>query len=475
MEACWCLFGLSAAAKPPTSFLVNPTNNPIPTNITISSFSFLRYSSTPSFKPCFYSSPSHSCTVVHSLHHHPHLRILNSNDTSSSRKISKKRIALKPKSKPKLNSSSSSSSSLSSSSSAATAVNAQQKQQQRGEDHEKEGYSSSPSAISVRTVYQNGDPVGRKDLGKGVVRWICQGMKAMASDFASAEVQGEFWEVRQRMGTTGLNFVIQAQPYLNAIPMPQGLEAICLKARTHYPTLFDHFQRELRDVLQDLQRRSILSDWRKTQSWLLLKELASSAQHRAIVRKVSQSKPVHSGLGMDLQKAKIIQQRIDDFAKQMSDLLRIERDAELEFTQEELDAAPTLNETSDLSKPVEYLVSHGQAQQEQCDTICNLRTVSSSTGLGGMHLVLFRAEGNHRLPPTSLSPGDMVCVRTCDSRGAGATSCMQGFVHNLGEDGCSISVALESSHGDPTFSKLFGKSVRIDRIHGLADVLTYEV
>lgn len=98
-----------------------------------------------------------------------------------------------------------------------------------------------------------------------------------------------------------------------------------------------------------------------------------------------------------------------------------------------------------------------------------------SAGLGGMHLVLFRVEGNHRLPPTTLSPGDMVCVRTCDSRGAGATSSMQGFIHNLGEDGSSISVALESLHGDPTFSKLFGKSIRMDRIQGLADALTFEV
>jgi hypothetical protein len=52
---------------------------------------------------------------------------------------------------------------------------------------------------------------------------------------------------------------------------------------------------------------------------------------------------------------------------------------------------------------------------------------------------------------------------------------MQGFVYNLGEDGCSITLALESRHGDPTFSRLFGKSVRIDRIQGLADALTYEV
>ncbi|RVW69952.1 DNA-binding protein SMUBP-2 [Vitis vinifera] len=272
----------------------------------------------------------------------------------------------------------------------------------------------------------------------------------------------------------GLSFVIQAQPYLNAIPMPLGHEAICLKACTHYPTLFDHFQRELRDVLQDHQRKSQFQDWRETQSWQLLKELANSAQHRAIARKVSQPKPLKGVLGMELDKAKAIQSRIDEFTKRMSELLQIERDSELEFTQEELNAVPTPDESSDSSKPIEFLVSHGQAQQELCDTICNLNAVSTFIGLGGMHLVLFKVEGNHRLPPTTLSPGDMVCVRICDSRGAGATSCMQGFVDSLGKDGCSISVALESRHGDPTFSKLFGKSVRIDRIHGLADALTYE-
>ncbi|KAK6926428.1 DNA2/NAM7 helicase, helicase domain [Dillenia turbinata] len=328
---------------------------------------------------------------------------------------------------------------------------------------------------SVRALHQNGDPLGRRDLGKQVVKWISQAMRTMANDFASAEIQGEFEfsELKQRMGP-GLTFVIQSQPYLNAIPMPLGLEAICLKTCTHYPTLFDHFQRELRDVLQDLQRKSAVSDWRETESWKLLKELANSAQHRAIARKGPQMKPVNGILGMDAEKLKAMQGRIDEFVKIMSELLRIERDAELEFTQEELNAVPTPDESSDSSKPIEFLVSHGQAQQELCDTICNLSAVSTSTGLGGMHLVMFRVEGSHRLPPTTLSPGDMVCVRTCDSKGAGATSCIQGFVHNLGEDGCSISVALESRRGDPTFSKLFGKSVRIDRINGLADSLTYE-
>ncbi|KAK4734888.1 hypothetical protein R3W88_009149 [Solanum pinnatisectum] len=347
-----------------------------------------------------------------------------------------------------------------------------EKVQVKRKKHQEECFQDS-GPVDVRALHQNGDPLGRKDLGKCVVRWLSQGMRAMASDFATAEMQGEFAELKQRM-EPGLTFVIQAQPYINAVPMPLGLEAICLKACTHYPTLFDNFQRELREVLQDLQSKSSVQDWRETESWKLLKDLASSAQHKAIARKVSQPKSVPGVMGMDLEKAKAIQSRIDDFANRMSDLLHIERDAELEFTQEELNAVPAPDVTSEAQKPLEFLVSHAQPEQELCDTICNLTAVSTSIGLGGMHLVLFKLEGNHRLPPTNLSPGDMICVRICDSRGAGATSCMQGFVHNLGEDERSISLALESLQGDTTFSKLFGKNVRIDRIQGLADALTYE-
>ncbi|TKY53818.1 DNA-binding protein SMUBP-2 [Spatholobus suberectus] len=322
------------------------------------------------------------------------------------------------------------------------------------------------------SIHQNGDPIGKKDLGKSAMRWIRDSMRAMASDLAAAELQGEL-DLWERMGP-GLTFIMQAQPYLNAVPMPLGLEVICLKACTHYPTLFDHFQRELREVLRDLQSKSLVQDWRATESWKLLKDLANSAQHRAVVRKVPRAKSVQGVLGMDLEKVKAIQHRIDEFTNHMSELLRIERDAELEFTQEELDAVPKPDDTSDSSKPIDFLVSHSQPQQELCDTICNLNAISTSTGLGGMHLVLFKVEGNHRLPPTTLSPGDMVCVRTCDSKGAITTSCIQGFVNSFEDDGCSITVALESRHGDPTFSKLFGKSVRIDRIQGLADTLTYE-
>uniref|UniRef100_A0A0E0CQB1 Helicase ATP-binding domain-containing protein n=1 Tax=Oryza meridionalis TaxID=40149 RepID=A0A0E0CQB1_9ORYZ len=368
-----------------------------------------------------------------------------------------------------------------------TTTRRRRRRKQQGEEGEERGErgcvpSMEEASIRVGTLYQNGDPLGRKELGRCVVEWLRQGMQSMASKFASAELQGDMADLdaaalAQEWGSADgrLGFVIQAQPYMSAIPMPKGLEALCLKACTHYPTLFDHFQRELRDVLQSCQNQGLISDWRSTQSWKLLKEMANSVQHREAVRRtVPRPKAVHGSIGVSLNKVKLMQRRIEQYVTHMSDLLCIERDVELEFTQEELNASPMLDNDSEPPKPVEYLVSHGQSQQEQCDTICNLNVISSSTGLGGLHLVLFRIEGGHKLPPTTLSPGDMVCVRTCNSRGEGATSCMQGFVYNLGEDGCSITLALESRHGDPTFSRLFGKSVRIDRIQGLADALTYE-
>ncbi len=93
-----------------------------------------------------------------------------------------------------------------------------------------------------------------------------------------------------------------------------------------------------------------------------------------------------------------------------------------------------------------------------------------------MHLVTLSMEGGGHLPPTTISPGDMVCVRISDKRRGGSTmECMRGSVYSLGEDGNSIAVAIEARYGDPTFSRLFGKSLRLDRISALADATTYQV
>lgn len=105
-----------------------------------------------------------------------------------------------------------------------------------------------------------------------------------------------------------------------------------------------------------------------------------AAQHREVARKAHQPKPVPGVFGMESEKVKAIQARIDEFTSRMSQLLQVERDTELEVTQEELDVIPTPDESSDSSKPIEFLVRHGEAPQELCDTICNLYAVSTSTG-----------------------------------------------------------------------------------------------
>lgn len=120
---------------------------------------------------------------------------------------------------------------------------------------------------------------------------------------------------------------------------------------------------------------------------------AIAAQHRAVARKTTQPKTVQGILGMDIERVKAIQNRIDEFTNHMSELLRIERDAELEFTQEELDAVPRPDDASDSSKPIEFLVSHSQPQQELCDTICNLNAISTSTGLSFLSSFLFNYSG----------------------------------------------------------------------------------
>lgn len=103
-----------------------------------------------------------------------------------------------------------------------------------------------------------------------------------------------------------------------------------------------------------------------------------TAPHRAIVRKVH-PKPERGGIGIDQDKANAIQARIDEFVNHMSALLRVERDAELEYTQDELDAAPALSPDDD-SKSIDYLVSHGHSEEELCDTLCNLTALSCSKG-----------------------------------------------------------------------------------------------
>lgn len=73
-------------------------------------------------------------------------------------------------------------------------------------------------------------------------------MTAMASDFCAAEEPGEVGELEKKKMRSSIEFVMQTQPYLVVNPMPRGLVAICLNSSTHYPILFDNFQRKVRNI-----------------------------------------------------------------------------------------------------------------------------------------------------------------------------------------------------------------------------------
>ncbi|BBN06661.1 hypothetical protein MPTK1_3g22970 [Marchantia polymorpha subsp. ruderalis] len=334
--------------------------------------------------------------------------------------------------------------------------------------NEKEHDKKLPSDLQ-QICWQSGDPLGKRLLGKSVVKWIACGIQALVKQVATAEEKGDTQEIEEIMKQAGLAFVAVAQPYLAENPMPLHQEALCLKASTHYPTLFDHFQRGLQEALQELQKTGAIANWQQSQAWKLLKKHAKSDGHRKSTRK---SYEVRQGeLGLTRDDMAVIQERIDKFVAHAFELLRIERDAELDATQHSLDSVPA---GSAPLTPEELLLAEEDLHPESNDTIRNLIAVSSSTGLGGMHLVTLAAKGGERLPPSSMSPGDMVCVRVSDRKGAGATECMRGSVYSLGEDGTSIAVAVEARYGDPTFSRLFGRPLRIDRISDLADATTYQ-
>lgn len=103
--------------------------------------------------------------------------------------------------------------------------------------------------------------------------------------------------------------------------------------------------------------------------------------HRVIARKVPETKELHDELGLAREKIAEIQQAVDRYVNHAVELLQMERNTELEATQLELDAAPSAETDTAVKSPTEYIVHHVQTEQEQCDTICNLIAVSSSTGL----------------------------------------------------------------------------------------------
>ncbi|GAQ86967.1 DNA helicase [Klebsormidium nitens] len=291
-----------------------------------------------------------------------------------------------------------------------------------------------------------GDPRGKRQVGKNVVAWLSRGMSQMAT-----ELLDESSSLQARVREPNFSLVLAAQQYLWRNNQPMGEEAKCQVAATHLPTLWDHLQREVRIIL------SREGSPEKNEAWRKVKALAWRPEHKASARKGTPA--AAPSLGPTREQLRAVQARVDEFVKKASELLEIERAAEVEATKRALDGA---------EMPVE--------EEDRDNSLRKIVVVRSYTGLGGQHLAQLRSVGppGKKLPPSAISPGDLVYLRPEGSAGPGWGEEMRGTVQSLGQDGATISIALEKRHGDPATAKLFGRVLRVDRVRELADGVTYE-
>ncbi|KAJ7280529.1 hypothetical protein O6H91_Y369500 [Diphasiastrum complanatum] len=317
-----------------------------------------------------------------------------------------------------------------------------------------------------------GDPLGQKALGRAVVRWIARGMKAMATEIANAEKTLDYDLIRQKL-SLGTSLVVQAKPYVEANSPPEGFEELCQKAMSHYPTLFDHLQRELQNALLMLQQQGFVVDWEQSESWKWFKKQTKSGDHRGIARHLPRAKEVQNELGLTAEKVAEVQDNINNFAGRFLKLLHIERVAELSSTDASLESIPSATAVSPGSKAGDYVFDSGDVESVKRVSISKIKALSSSTGLGGLHLVRFQTEAGQHLPP-AISPGDMVRIQSSGANSTGNFEGLQGTVYSVGENGSSIEVALAARFGNPAVSKLFGNLLQIDKIPDLANTITFE-
>jgi hypothetical protein len=99
-----------------------------------------------------------------------------------------------------------------------------------------------------------------------------------------------------------------------------------------------------------------------------------------VTRKCPELKEIHNELGLTREKVASIQQNIEKYVTHAFDLLRVERDAELDATQHSLDAAPAASTLGEEELLQEQLLHEDEIQPECCDTLHNLTAISSSTG-----------------------------------------------------------------------------------------------
>eukprot|EP00850_Spirogloea_muscicola_P013643 SM000093S24454 [mRNA] locus=s93:511904:517186:- [translate_table: standard] len=357
---------------------------------------------------------------------------------------------------------------------------------ERPADRSVEAAGSNVEGESATETGNRGDPLGRKALGKAAVKWLSQGLGAFAAELIAAEQRGlRLVEVHG----SSAQLMAAVQSSLAKQPMPPGAEDKCQIAAAHFPTVWDHLQRELQWALQALEAKGHLSTWKGTQAWRLVKGLGKSDEHKLATKGGKALEP--GDVYLPNERINEIHASLKAFVDRALRLLKLERDAELLVTQNLIGDFESKSSESGSESERDQQEEHNQQEEhmseqrgdatsspttaDRIDTLRHLKLVKSATGLGGMHLVTLREQRGQQLPPHSFTPGDIVCIRWEGGRtGKGATLCTRGTVYSLEDDGAGLAVAVNVRYGDAALSKLFGKDLRMDRISALADATTYD-
>ncbi|CAI7909997.1 unnamed protein product [Closterium sp. NIES-53] len=410
-------------------------------------------------------------------------------------------------------------------------------------------------AGSGKAPQNAGDPYGKRVLGRAVVQWMSRGIALMAQDVAEREARGE--EGLEGLAAGGSMAVLAlAHDYLQREPKPDGEQQRCHVAMNHYPTVLDHLQRELQAELKRLhaqqantgeqQGKPAVKAWNESASWNLLKQLMRSDEHRATIRQpisslaasatASQTRQTNFAALLSPSALQAAQQRINAYVATATELLQLERDAELDAVAAEVsNTQPT--PPSDRPDPEAMSESARERRRKERGeverglareggTLTDLVAVGTSTGLSGVHLITLASPSAGLLSASTLSPGDAICLSPdwskCSRIGSGskagaraaagatvAAVCYRGYVHEMGEDGQSLVVALDGKLGVGSSSgtrsggstsgsesegeggnsgsgsgrgassplylqELFGVALRVQRMSGLVDFTTFE-
>jgi len=334
-----------------------------------------------------------------------------------------------------------------------------------------------------------GDPLGRRELGRGVADWLEAGAAKAAARFvdlhaaasgsgssaagffnaADAAKAAEEFSVPDAMRTA----LRQVNRPAVGPEGPEATLAAATRATAHLPTLWDQFQRAAGD---ELRRRaaqsrgangpggdagSVAVHWRDAPAWAALKALAKAPEHKAGARRPAAA--VRAALSSEAVAAAALSARVAAFCDEAEAQLDLERDAELAIFQAEvLASAPKAGPKAADEAAMLGLDAAQLGDAAGARVLRSLVLVASMPAGAGRRTLTLRAASNKVLPPVALAPGDAVTL-SIEGSTAGARG-VEGRLVSLGRGSISVSIGtapmLPATAADPS-AALAGKRLMV--------------